>query len=266
MTITRGNRWWLIDDRWWLINDGSWMCIIFMDWIKDDFMKSKKKALPVCPDPALYIAVHTKEGSFWRRKRGSVKPIVLNNAFKATANNAAISGPIAKSICRKLQPFTEGLDTGRQTIAIINMLNKSLAKNSAVDYSFFINFDFQKRFPLVRLLEAGYRFDIKKDMLCVEIDLTFEPMKRHNKLATHYYFELILLYGNPAKENTLRVETEQSLLYSFTETYDTNCSMSLQMPKQQPWMLILKASCMEDDLPAHHYKYYGMKVVGVSEG
>ena len=229
-------------------------------------MKSKKKALPVCPDPTLYIAVHTKEGSFWRRKRGSVKPIVLNNAFKATANNAAISGPIAKRICRKLQPFTDGLDTGRQTITMINLLNKSLAKNAVVDYSFFTHYEFQKRFPLDKLLEAGYKFDIKKDMLCVEIDLSFEPMKRHNKLATHYYFELILLYGNPAKENTLRVETEQSLLYSFTETYDTNCSMSLQAPKQQPWMLILKASCMEDDLPAHHPKYYGMKVVGVSEG
>lgn len=42
--------------------------------------------------------------------------------------------------------------------------------------------------------------------------------------------------------------------------------MSLQVPNQKPWMLILKASCMEDNMPAHHYKYYGMKVVGVIEG
>jgi len=102
--------------------------------------------------------------------------------------------------------------------------------------------------------------------LSVDIDLSFEPMKRHNKIATNYYFELIILYGNPAKENTLLVETEQSLLYSFTETYDLGCSMSLQVQKQKPWMLILKASCMEHDLPAHHPKYYGMKVVEVSEG
>ena len=228
-------------------------------------MKNKKKGLPACPDPALYIAVHTKEGSFWRRKKGSVKPVGLNSAFTTTANNAAISGPIAKRICRKLQPFTDGLDTGRQTIAMINLLNKSLANSTVVDYSFFENYEFQKRFPLDKLLEAGYKFDVKKDMLCVEIDLSFEPMKRHNKLATHYYFELILLYGNPAKENTLRIESEQSLLYSFTATYDTNCSMSLQMPKQNPWILILKASCMEDDRPAYAPKYYGMKVVGVSE-
>lgn len=228
-------------------------------------MKIKKKALPVCPDPELYQAVHTKEGSFWRRKRGSVKPAVLNNAFKTTANNAAITGPIAKRICQIMQPFTDGLDTGRQTIAMINLLNKSMAKNAAIDYSFFTNYEFQKEHPLDELLEGGYKLTVKKDMLCVEIDLSFEPMKRHNKIATHYYFELIILYGNPTKENKLRVETEQSLLYSFTETYDGRCSMSLQIPKQKPWMLVLKASCMEDNLPAHHPKYYGMKVVGTSE-
>ena len=228
-------------------------------------MKIKKKALPVCPDPELYQAVHTKEGSFWRRKRGSVKPAVLNNAFKTTANNAAITGPIAKRICQIMQPFTDGLDTGRQTIAMINLLNKSMAKNAAIDYSFFTNYEFQKEHPLDELLEGGYKLTVKKDMLCVEIDLSFEPMKRHNKIATHYYFELIILYGNPTKENKLRVETEQSLLYSFTETYDGMCSMSLQIPKQKPWMLVLKASCMEDNLPAHHPKYYGMKVVGTSE-
>ena len=99
-----------------------------------------------------------------------------------------------------------------------------------VGYSFFEDYDFQKRFPLDKLLEAGYRFSLKNDMLCVEIDLSFEPLKRHNKIATHYYFELILLHGNPAKENMLRVETDQSLLYSFTETYDSKCSMSLQIP------------------------------------
>ena len=228
-------------------------------------MKIKKKGLPVCPDPELYQAVHTKEGSFWRRKRGSVKPAVLNNAFKTTANNAAITGPIAKRICQIMQPFTDCLDTGRQTIAMINLLNKSMAKNAAIDYSFFTNYEFQKEHPLDELLEAGYKLIVKKDMLCVEIDLSFEPMKRHNKIATHYYFELIILYGNPTKENKLRVETEQSLLYSFTETYDGMCSMSLQIPKQKPWMLVLKASCMEDNLPAHHPKYYGMKVVGTSE-
>lgn len=228
-------------------------------------MKIKKKGLPVCPDPELYQAVHTKEGSFWRRKRGSVKPAILNNAFKTTANNAAITGPIAKRICQIMQPFTDGLDTGRQTIAMINLLNESMVKNAAIDYSFFTNYEFQKEHPLDELLEAGYKLIVKKGMLCVEIDLSFEPMKQHNKIATHYYFELLLLYGNPIKENKLRVETEQSLLYSFTETYDGMCSMSLQIPKQKPWMLVLKASCMEDNLPAHHPKYYGMKVVGVSE-
>lgn len=229
-------------------------------------MRNKKKRLPACPDPALYIAVHTKEGSFWRRKRGSVKPVVLNQAFKATATNAAITGPVAKRICIKLQPFTDGLDTGRQTIAMINLLNKSLATHAVVDYSFFEDYEFQKRHPLNALLEAGYKLSIKKDMLCVEIDLSFDPVKRYNKIATHYYFDLILLHGNPTKENTLRVEADQSLLYSFTETYDGTCSLSLQMPKQKPWMLILKVSCMEDDRPAHAPKYYGMKVVGVSEG
>lgn len=103
-------------------------------------------------------------------------------------------------------------------------------------------------------------------MVCVDIDMSFEPMKRHYKIATHYYFELILLYGNPTKENMLRVETEQSLLHSFTESYEADCSMSLQMPMQQPWMLGLKACCIEDDRPANHYKYYGMKGVGVSAG
>ena len=40
-------------------------------------MKIKKKALPACPYPELQIVMHSKEGGFWRRKRGSVKPVVL---------------------------------------------------------------------------------------------------------------------------------------------------------------------------------------------
>lgn len=229
-------------------------------------MKTKKRTLPPCPDPAQYVAVHTKEGSFWRRKRGSVKPAKLNPAFKNIANNAAITGPIAKRTCYKLLPFTDGLDTGRQTIAFINMLNKSIAINGTTDYSFFKDYEFQKKHPLGALLREPYKFYIENDMLCMKIDMRYEPVARHNKIATDYYFELILLYGNPAKENSLRVESEQSFLYSFREAYDSSCILSLQVPKQNPWMLILKASCMENDMPAHHYKYYGMKVVEVSEG
>ena len=44
-------------------------------------------SIPPPPSPTgQYVWVKTKEGSFWRKKRGSYRPAVLNEAFQRSSD------------------------------------------------------------------------------------------------------------------------------------------------------------------------------------
>lgn len=75
--------------------------------------KKYKKPLPPCPNPELYQLINTKEGSFWRRKRGTVKPAKLNKAFSANVKAMKLVSPIAAKIANVLFTYMQGLTPGR---------------------------------------------------------------------------------------------------------------------------------------------------------
>ncbi len=62
--------------------------------------------IPPCPLPGAYILIETKEGVFWRKKRGLGKPAVLNDVLQANVDKMKISSPAAKRILTALRPFT----------------------------------------------------------------------------------------------------------------------------------------------------------------
>ena len=52
--------------------------------------------------------------------------------------------------------------------------------------------------------------------------------------------------------------------YSFTDIATDHCKLVLPMPtKNEPWMLLLKVSCLEGNEMTAHAKHYGMRVVEV---
>jgi hypothetical protein len=89
-------------------------------------------------------------------------------------------------------------------------------------------------------------------------------VKQHNQLVTDFYFEAILLYGDVLKKRGMQTEYAVSTPYSFTHTITGDCKLVLPLPsKKQPWILLLKVSCLEGNEMAMHAKHYGMRVVAL---
>lgn len=229
-------------------------------------MPGKKKwysKLPPCPDPEQYILIKTKEGDFWRRKRQKQSPV--NRGFSANVSATEIVSPAVKRIRNKLEAYTHKLDTGRLHGRLTGLLNKTYKAKGFIDYSGLKGFEFQPDHPLARLLLTQYEVNKGFEFTELLIPVTSGVLKKHNDLVTDFYFEGILLFGNPLADEPLQTAYALSKPYSFTDTVEEDCKIVLPLPeKNVPWMLMLKVSCLEGNEMAVHVKHYGMRVVVVS--
>jgi len=216
------------------------------------------------PDPENYMLVETKEGRYYRRKRGRVKRAVLNATLQQSSDSIKVCSPVASKMAAALRKDLRGLDTGRMIARFTALLRKALHKNGKPDYSFFVDYDFQPDHPIDGLLRVPYRCQEKKGNIELQIQLIPEAVKKHNPLVSEYYFDLVLLYGDPSANDGLRVETITSPNYPYALSKETTCKLSITLPqREQPWMLMLKVSSLEGKELACHPKHYGMKVVKV---
>jgi hypothetical protein len=228
--------------------------------------KNKRKSEPpqAPGGGAKYVWVATREGGYWRRERGTVKPAELNDTLKKSAEALSIASSAAKRIATRLSTYTRELDMGRFIAKVSAALKASLLKNGKMDFSGLKNYDLQPYNPITDLLKNDYSVHRNNDKLTIKIPINKDTIQRHNKIVTSYFFEAILLWGDPAKEKGLRIESEVSPLYDYESKKNTKCELSLVLPGNKlPWMLLLKISSHEGREMAHHARHYGMKVMAV---
>jgi len=226
-----------------------------------------KGKLPPCPDPELYILVETKEGSFWRRKRGTVKKASLNKTF--SDNNQAFKTlmPAAARLVKKLDPYTRQLDMGRITARIAGKWLKPYIETGSISFAALNKMELQRDHPLEHLCNANYIITANEGFHRIYIDLVSGQVIAQNTLVTDYYFEAVLLYGDPTMDGGLVTEDRTSELYHFGAETTAGCALDIPCaPAGAPWLLFLKVSCLEENEMAAHYKNYAMKVVGVGMG
>jgi hypothetical protein len=138
---------------------------------------------------------------------------------------------------------------------------KTWTENGRIDFSDLAGYDFQPEHTLEALLRTYYHLEQDGNLYSIRCELYSKTAKLHHSKATGYYFELMLLSGNPINPFSLRMETEISSLYAMN-TVDT-CRLNMQVPEDQPWMLMLKMSCLEGNELAKSSRHYGMKVIAV---
>ena len=219
---------------------------------------------PPCPDPALYVLVKTKEGAFWRRKRGTLKKAEVNHSLRRNNEAYKIVMPAAARLLRKLEPFTRSLRMGRITVKMAGRLLKPYKEKESVDITVLDGFDLQPEFPLEGLLLADYTIEEKGKTIMVSIDLDRGRVKPQNKLVTDYYFELVLLCGDASIEKGLKLHSAESGLYSFLAAQNGICELQVAAaPANMPWLLLLKVNCLEGREMAMHSKNYGLRVIRV---
>ncbi len=220
----------------------------------------KNAEQPSIPKPGSYIWVDTREGGYWRRKRGSVKKAKLNRAFKESSRFMQQSAPAASRIIKKLQPFTQELVKGRIHARISGKLRAGLQATGKMTLDCLNGLDFQPEQPFSGLLGVDIDIAQTKHELKVTIPATRFTINRLNTLITNYYFELILLYGDISAENGLRTESTDSAVYVIKTDYKNDCRLSIVLP-ERPWIALLKINTIEGNEAAASPKYYGLKVI-----
>jgi hypothetical protein len=221
--------------------------------------------MPPNPDPELYILVKTKEGAFWRRKRGTVTKATVNKTLSSNNDAYKVLMPAASAILRRLAPYTRSLTMGRVTIKIAGKLLKPFLETKKIKLGMLKGFDFQPEFPLDRILEADYAINTEGKRIIIRIDLEKGTVKPQNNLVTDYYFESILLYGYPDKEKGLKINSAESILYAFSSKKRGICELELAAaPTISPWLLLLKINCLEGNEPASHSKNYALQIIAAN--
>ena len=217
------------------------------------------------PDPQLFILVRNKEGWHYRRRRGTVKKARLNEPFQKSADDLKQCSPAAKRLRGCLSQVFRGLNVGRAQARFSGFLKKAILRKGYLDFSAFAGYDFQQEHPLGSLLLAPLAVEIGGGEARVRIEPDAGAVKQKNALVSHYYFDLVLVWGNAGVDGGLRLDSVSSALYPFGTAHQV-CKLSLALPESRaPWMLLLKTSCLEGNELAHHPRHYGMKVVAVGE-
>lgn len=217
---------------------------------------------PLCPgNPEDYVWVLSSEGDHWRRKRGTVTSAVLNGAYKEASLNTKIASPAAKTVRHALEPYLNGITTGRLNNRICNAFRKSLKENKRLSLSYLIGIEMQKNFPLDDMLVCDYRVVVNNSKVQIVIPIKRGAVRRFNSLASDYYFEAVVLFGDVTKDEGLKTESAVSALISCIMEPDSVCTLELSIPQQEDWCLLLKISTLEGNEMAAHTKHYRMKVV-----
>jgi hypothetical protein len=224
----------------------------------------KKGKRPPNPDPENCVWVTTREGGYWKRKRGTVKKAKLNRAFKEGVDLMKLSAPATSRILLKLKPYMSGLHLGRINASISGRLRRELKNTGKLNLSCLKGLDLQQQHPLEKLLETAIKIQRTEHELTVSIPVAEHTVKRINTLVTNYYFVLVLLYGDAGKENGLRTESTDSDVYDMAKDHGGDCRLTMVLPEKE-WIALLKVNCIEGNEHAHSFKLYGMKVVEASK-
>src|SRR5689334_20547027 len=97
--------------------------------------KSPRRAPSPCPDPEKYILVKTKYRSYWRKKRGTVKPAVLNKVLTESASLTGPANKAANQLLTMLRLFTQRMILGRTMAKVAGAFKKTHLKTGNMNFS-----------------------------------------------------------------------------------------------------------------------------------
>lgn len=195
------------------------------------------------PDPQRYILVHSKEGDYYRLRRGQVKEAALNAAYQKSSESMKLSAPAATRLAGKLEPWVRGLRVGRLKAKLSGGLRRALNQSGRLHFAALQGLELQAEWPLQNLLLYGWTIDVQPGGVTVKVPIGKGALKRHSKAVTGVYLEAVVVWGDAGKENGLRVESETSRLYGFEEEEDEVCTLRLPLPQgDEPWLVVLKVN------------------------
>lgn len=225
----------------------------------------KCKHAPPCPDPDKYEWVENYDGlGYWRKKRENP---TLNSVLQLSADFTRPTNDAAKRVMQRLLPFTQHLLMRRATMRMAGAFKKAMLTRGKMDYGYLADFDFQARdYPIEKLVKGSVFTKEEKGMLYAAFTHPLLNVRQHSELAIGFCMELILVFGDPCSDTTLRIDSIGSDHYFFDDkTNGHDCHLSIQLPERQPWMALFKVNCLGKYIDKQP-KYQALKVVRVGNG
>lgn len=222
---------------------------------------------PPCPDPDKYALVRGKNGYFWRRNRGTVKPAVLNAVLKRSASLTGPSNRAAKQMMTLLAAFTQEMALGTSVTRVAGAFKKSYLQTGKMDFRFLEQLKFQENHPIYKFYTGYISAKVKESSIHLDIEVGDRFIKRHTRSATGYQLKAILLYGDPSKERGIKIETDESHTYLFGDVERATCKLSFVLPsRNRPWIVLLHIGCTMDKHGDAGPKYQALVVVKTGQG
>jgi hypothetical protein len=219
--------------------------------------------VPPCPgDPRDYILVKRKGKWHWRLKRGLNKPARLNYTMQSNSDDSRTVSPAGSRIQRVLEPYFNGIKKGHLFNRMMPQLRRSFKEKSCIDLKYLKDVECQEDHRFRDMLLDPYSFVVDEKNVRIEIPIGEGAVKQTGTLVTDFYFQAILLYGDPSIENGLRSRSIESPLFPIDLEKKTKCIMKMKLPKEDNWVLLLKINSLEGNQMAANPKHYRMKFVG----
>lgn len=220
------------------------------------------ETLPDCPGrPEHYTLVRTKEGVYWRLKRGSRKPATLNESFSRSKNLTSMVAPVAKRIRDALRPWIRSMQTSRLQIRICMALRKSFKEQGQLKLAALKGLELAEE-KLGDLLDPPVEVRVDESRIRVGLPIDYYTFKHLNNLVTHAWIEAVVVFGDPNRDDGLHTESVSSPLYAVRSAEEHRCELQLDLPPVPDWCLVVTVSCLEGHEMAHHAKWYRGRVVG----
>ena len=213
------------------------------------------------PDPSKYEDIHTNAG--WYRRKKKARGSIVNAIFKKNAANLPHTLAAADYILSLLEPWLLGLELWTLRMKLSGALLKSINQSKS-SFTFMKGIDIQPYRKMQSLLHAKYSSSFKNDQIITTIELNSKTIDLHNSIATDFYFDAIILSGDPFKQD-IKIDSAESMVYPIENTPTVKCEIMLNLSENKvARMVLLKVSCIEGNEFARSARHYAMKVIAVS--
>lgn len=169
-----------------------------MGYVKEQWMLGDN------PDPSRFEDVRTKAG--WYRRRIRKKGSEINAVLQKNADRMGDTLKAAKRIIDRLEPWVRGLELATLRMKISAKLRQRMTAEGKTDFLFMKDMDIQPWRTLGALLRAPYNVRVSKDEVVIKIDLRGQNLELKQSIATDFYFEAVILWGNPMPPTPLKGE------------------------------------------------------------
>ncbi len=225
--------------------------------------KYAKGVMPPCPGvPEHYDIVDRKGFYYWRRKKGTFKPVQLNEALRQRSAALKALSPSIRHLRHTLVHCMQPLPSGSLQGNLFKWMQQSWIDNGTINYAGLRQQELHETYTLQRILGAGYHW--KREDNILQLSLSNPAPYAYQfagPLVTQFALEAYFITGIG---DGIQYARQQSSLYDVTKGIDNDCVFEFELStSDEPWMLLLKLISFEGKQHAMHPKYYGMRVLEV---